>query len=101
MDNDFSFEEEVIKYKYFYYIIGDLYINLVMLKIYLSSVRGVVVLFKILLVNVVLMVSVCLFEKELKCKFYYIIVSVYSDEGLEKLKKLGVDMVVFFIKFMV
>lgn len=100
MDNDFSFEEEVIKYKYFYYIIGDLYINLVMLKIYLSSVRGVVVLFKILLVNVVLMVSVRLFEKELKCKFYYIIVSAYSDEGLEKLKKLGVDMVVFFIKFM-
>ncbi|MGL2895360.1 potassium channel family protein [Helicobacter pylori] len=100
VDNDPSFEEEAIKHKYPYYIIGDPHTNLAMLKTHLSSARGVVALSKILPVNVALMVSVRLFEKELKRKPYYIIASAHSDEGLEKLKKLGADMVVSPTKLM-
>ncbi|AFI05349.1 potassium channel family protein [Helicobacter cetorum] len=100
VDNDPNFEEEAIKHKYPYYIIGDPHTNITMLKTHLSSARGVVALSKTLLVNVALMVSVRLFEKELKRKPYYIIASAHSDEGLEKLKKLGADMVVSPTKLM-
>ncbi|WP_104748146.1 potassium channel family protein [Helicobacter cetorum] len=100
VDNDPNFEEEAIKHKYPYYIVGDPHTNLAMLKSHLSSAKGVVAFSKILPVNVALMVSVRLFEQELKRKPYYIIASAHSDEGLEKLKKLGANMVVSPTKLM-
>ncbi|WP_163498965.1 potassium channel family protein [Helicobacter suis] len=100
VDNKPNFEEEAIKYKYPYYIVGDPHTNLAMLKTHLSSAKGVVAFSDTLPVNIALIVGVRLFEKELKRKPYYIIASAHSDEGLEKLKKLGADSVVSPTKLM-
>ncbi|WP_120943711.1 potassium channel family protein [Helicobacter labacensis] len=100
VDDNPEFEEEAIKYKYPYHIVGDPHTNLSMLKTNLSSAKGVVTFSKTFSVNISLIANVRLLEKELGRKPYYIISSAHNDEDLEKLKKLGADSVVSPTKLM-
>ncbi|PAF43699.1 potassium channel protein [Helicobacter sp. 11S03491-1] len=100
VDNHPDFEKEALKHKYPYYIIGDPHTNISMLKTHLSSAKGIVTFSKISSDNIALIVSVRLFEKELRRKPYYIVSSADTEEDVEKLKKLGSDVVVSPTKLM-
>lgn len=100
IDNEPNFEKEAIKYKYPYYILGDPHTNIAMLKTHLSSAKGIVTFSRNPSDNIALIVSVRLFENELKRRPYYIISSADTEEDVEKFKKLGSDSVISPTKLM-
>ncbi|OBV28523.1 potassium channel protein [Helicobacter sp. CLO-3] len=100
VDNAPNFEQEAILHKYPYYILGDPHTNISMLKARLSAARGVVTFSKNLSDNIALIVSAKLFAKELNRKPLYIISSADSEEEVQKLQKLGSDMVISAPKLM-
>ncbi|MGX2984038.1 potassium channel family protein [Helicobacter sp. 23-1048] len=94
VDNTPDFEIAARKHKYPYYIIGDPYRQVSMLKAHLSSAKGIVTFSPNIAENIALIASVRLFEKELNRKPYYIIANANTQEETDKLKKLGCDFVV-------
>ena len=100
VDNSPDFEKEAKKHKYPYYIIDDPHTHIAMLKSHLSSAKGIVSFSKNPADNITMVVSVRLFEEELKRKPYYIIAAANSEEECNKLKKLGCDSVISAPKLM-
>lgn len=94
VDNQPNFEEEAKKHKYPYYITGDPHTDVAILKTHLASARGIVAFSKTPADNIALIASARLFEKEIGRKPYYIIASAYTQEDIERLKKLGANAVV-------
>lgn len=94
VDNQPNFEEEAKKHKYPYYIVGDPHTDTAILKTHLASARGIVAFSKTPADNIALIASARLFEKEIGRKPYYIIASAYTQEDIERLKKLGANAVV-------
>ncbi len=66
VDNSPDFEKEAKKHKYPYYIIDDPHTHIAMLKSHLSSAKGIVSFSKNPADNITMVVSVRLFEEELK-----------------------------------
>ncbi|RAX58569.1 potassium channel protein [Helicobacter monodelphidis] len=89
-----NFEEQALKNRYPYFVSAEPHTEIAMLKSHLSSARGVITVSKNPADNIAQIASVRLFEKELKRKPYYIISSAENDEDIEKLKKLGSNVVV-------
>lgn len=94
VDNSPDFEEEAKKHKYPYYIIGDPHTDVAILKTHLASAKGIVAFSKTPADNIALIASARLFEKEIGRRPYYIIASAYTQEDVERLKKLGANSVV-------
>lgn len=94
VDNTPDFELAARTHKYPYYIIGDPYRQVSMLKAHLSSAKGVVTFSPNIAENIALIASVRLFEKELNRQPYYVIANANTQEETDKLKKLGCDFVV-------
>ncbi len=100
VDPEINFEQEAVKYRYPYFVNANPHTEVAMLKTHLSTARGVITVSKNPADNIAQIASVRLFEKELKRKPYYIISSAENDEDIEKLKKLGSDIVVSPTKLM-
>lgn len=94
VDNSPNFEQEAKKHKYPYYIIGDPHTDSAISKSHLASAKGIVAFSKTPADNIALIASARLFEKEIERKPYYIIASAYTQEDVERLKKLGANAVV-------
>lgn len=89
-----DFEESAKKRKYPYYINGDPHENQTILKAHLSSARGVVIFSKSITDNIALIVSIRLYQNELK-RLPYNIISIANDEKDEnKLKKIGANYII-------
>jgi voltage-gated potassium channel len=86
--------------KYPYFLQEDPHTEIALLKSHLSSAKGVISLSKNIADNIAQVVSIRLFEKELKRKPYYIICHAQIQSDIEKLKKLGADNVVSPTKLM-
>ena len=91
IDNNENLEEIAKKNKYPFFIKGDPHTLLAMKKAFLSSAKGVITLSKNIPDNIALISSVRLYEKDLKRHPYYIISIAYTDEEIEKLKRLGAN----------
>lgn len=94
VDNSPNFEEEAKKHRYPYYIVGDPHTDTSILKTHLASAKGIVTFSKTSADNIALIASARLFEQEIGRKPYYIIASAYTQEDIERLKKLGANSVV-------
>lgn len=94
VDNSPNFEEEAKKHKYPYYIMGDPHTDSAISKSNLASAKGIVAFSKTPADNIALIASARLFEKEIGRRPYYIIASAYTQEDIERLKKLGANSVV-------
>lgn len=100
VDNAPDFEIQAKKHKYPHYIVDDPHTHIAMLKSHLSSAKGIVSFSKNAADNITMVVSVRLFEEELKRKPYYIIATANSEEESQKLKKLSCDSVISAPKLM-
>lgn len=94
IDPDINFEKEAIKNRYPYYINDDPHKINAILKAHLSSAKGVICLSKNLTENIALIVSVKIYQEELKRSDYNIISISYSDEDISKLQKLGCNHII-------
>lgn len=94
VDPSKNLEDEAKKHKYPYFVNDDPHSEISLLKTHLSSARGVITLSKNIADNIAQIASIRLFEKELGRKSYYIISSAENSNDMEKLKKLGADVVV-------
>jgi voltage-gated potassium channel len=96
-----NMEEIAKKYHYPYYISAEPHTQEAILKSYLSSAKGVIVLAQNVTDNIAIIASVRLYEDEIKRKRKYLIISnANSSEDEEKLIKLGADKVVTATKLM-
>jgi len=94
-------EEVAKKYHYPYYISAEPHTQEAILKSYLSSAKGVIVLAQNVADNIAIVASVRLYEDEIKRKRKYLIISsANGTEDEEKLIKLGADKVVTATKLM-
>lgn len=83
------------KYKYPYFLQEEPHTERAMLKSHISSAKGLITLSGSIADNIALIASTRLFEKEHRVpQPYYVISSAEGDNDVEKLKKLGADMVV-------
>ncbi|MBL0708296.1 MAG: NAD-binding protein [Sulfurimonas sp.] len=88
-------DEWAVEYNYPQYLKAEPHAELSMLKVNLSSAKGLITLSDSMADNIALIASVRLFEKEhFLPKPYYIISAAESMGDVEKLKKLGADTVV-------
>jgi voltage-gated potassium channel len=100
IDPDENIENIAKEYQYPYYLQEDPHTEKALLKSHLSSAKGVISVSKNLADNIAQVVSIRLFEKELKRKPYYIISYAQTQSDIDKLKKLGADNVVSPTKLM-
>lgn len=83
------------QYKYPYYVKAEPHTEEAMLKVHLSSAKGVITLSSSIADNIALIASVRLFEKEHHIPSPYYVISATEEAGdIDKLKKLGADTVV-------
>lgn len=94
VDNANDFEANAHKYKYPYYINGDPHDINTILKTHLSSAKGAVIFSKNTTDNIALIVSIRLYQNELKRSEYNIISIANSDEEVSKLKKIGSNYII-------
>lgn len=94
IDPDPNFEEIAIANKYPFYISGNPHELNTILKSHLSSAKGVVIFSQNTTDNIALIVSIRLYQKELKRKEYNIISIANTDYEMEKLKKIGCDYII-------
>ena len=100
IDPNENMEQIAKENKYPYYLQEDPHTEIALLKSHLSSAKGVISVSKNIADNIAQVVSIRLFEKELKRKPYYIISHAQTQSDIEKLKKLGADNVVSPTKLM-
>jgi voltage-gated potassium channel len=94
-------EQVAKKYQYPYYISAEPHTQEAILKSYLSSAKGVIVLANNVADNIAIVASVRLYEEEIERKRKYLIIaSANSMEDEQKLIKLGADKVVTAAKLM-
>ena len=94
-------EEEAKKHNYPYFIQEETHTELALVKSYLSSAKGVITLSTNIADNIAVIASVRLYEKEIKRRRpYFIMTNAASLSDIEKLKKLGADSVVSPTKLM-
>jgi len=94
-------EQIAHKYQYPYYISAEPHTQEAILKSYLSSAKGVIVLANNAADNIAIVASVRLYEEEIERKRKYLIIaSANSVEDEQKLLKLGADKVVTAAKLM-
>lgn len=94
IDPNKDFEKEALKYKYPYYINDDPHLLDALLKSHLSSAKGVVIFSKNITDNIALIVSIRLYQNELKRHPYNIISIANNDEESDRLKKIGADYII-------
>lgn len=94
IDPDNNFDNIAIKNGYPYYINDDPHTINAILKAHLSSAKGVICLSKNLTENIALIVSVKMYQDELKRNDYDIISISYSSEDETKLQKLGCNHII-------
>ena len=94
IDADKDFEKEALKYKYPYYINDNPHALNAILKAHVSSARGVVVFSKNITENIAIIVSIRLYEKELKRHSYNIISIANNNEEVDRLNKIGANYVI-------
>lgn len=94
VDCNKDFEKEAQIYKYPYFITGDPHSLNTILKTHLSSAKGVVVFSKSTTDNIALIVSIKLYQEELKRNPYNIISIANNDEEIDKLKKIGANYII-------
>ncbi len=101
VDATANLEEEAKKYNYPYFINEEPHTNLAILKSHLSSAKGVITLSSNIADNIAVIASVRLYEKEIKRRRpYFILTNASNKSDIEKLKKLGADSVVSPTKLM-
>ena len=94
-------EQIAKKYQYPYYISAEPHTQEAILKSYLSSAKGVIVLANNVADNIAIVASVRLYEEEIERKRKYLIIaSSNSMEDEQKLLKLGANKVVTAAKLM-
>jgi len=94
-------EQVAKRYQYPYYISAEPHTQEAILKSYLSSAKGVIVLANNVADNIAIVASVRLYEEEIERKRKYLIIaSANSFEDEQKLLKLGADKVVTAAKLM-
>ncbi len=86
--------EQAQTYKYPYVLQEDPHTELALLKSHFSSARGMITLSKNMADNIAQIASARLFEKELGRSPYFIMTNANTDSDVEKLKKLGADIVI-------
>ncbi len=95
VDNAEDFEQIAKNNSYKYFIKEDPQSDNAILKSYLSSAKGAVLLSKNIAENIALISTIRLYEKEIKReKPFQIIAYANNEEDMKKLKKLGADSVV-------
>lgn len=94
IDPNKDFEKEAVKYKYPYYINDDPHLLDTILKAHLSSAKGVVIFSKNLTENIALIVSIRIYEKELRRHSYNIISIANSNEEISRLNKIGANYII-------
>ncbi len=94
-------EEEAKRYNYPYFIQAEPHTEVALAKSHLSSAKGVVTLSNNIADNIAVIASVRLYEKEIKRRRpYFIMTNASTMSDIEKLKKLGADSVVSPTKLM-
>lgn len=94
IDPNIDFEKEAIAHKYPYYINDDPHSTKAILKAHLSSAKGIVIFSKNITENIALIVSMRLYQNELKRRAYNIISIANSKEEIDKLKKIGCNYII-------
>ncbi len=94
IDPDPKILELASQYHYPYVLNEDPHTELALLKSHFSSARGMITLSKNIADNIAQIASARLFEKELGRHPYFIMTNASTDSDVEKLKKLGADIVV-------
>ena len=90
-----NLQEYAKTYKYPYYIQEEPHSQIAILKSHLSSAKGVITLSNNIADNIAVIASVRLYEKEIKRKRkYFILTNASTKSDIEKLKKLGADSVI-------
>lgn len=82
------------KYKYPYVLQENPHTELALLKSHFSSARGMITLSKNVADNIAQIASARLYERELKRSPYFIMANADKQSDVEKLKKLGADIVI-------
>jgi len=101
VDANPNLEEEAKKYNYPYFINEEPHTTTAILKSHLSSAKGVITLSDNIADNIAVIASVRLYEKEIKRRRpYFILTNASNKSDIEKLKKLGADSVVSPTKLM-
>jgi len=101
VDSNPNIEEEAKIYNYPYFINEDPHTETAILKSHLSSAKGVITLSDNMADNIAVIASVRLYEKEIKRRRpYFILTNAKTHSDIEKLKKLGADSVVSPTKLM-
>lgn len=96
-----NLEEEAKKHNYPYFIQEEPHTEVAIVKSHLSSAKGVISLSNNIADNIAVIASVRLYEKEIKRRRpYFIMTNAGSLSDIEKLKKLGADSVVSPTKLM-
>ncbi len=101
VDANPDLEEEAKKYNYPYFINEEPHTTSAILKSHLSSAKGVITLSNNIADNIAVIASVRLYEKEIKRRRpYFILTNASNKSDIEKLKKLGANSVVSPTKLM-
>ncbi len=100
VDPNEQLEDFAKKNRYPYYIKDEPHTNTAILKTQLSSAKGIIALSKNIADNIAVIVSARLYEKELGRSPYFIITSADNESDIEKLKKLGANIVISATKLM-
>lgn len=94
IDDSPDFERKALKYKYPYFINDNPHSINAILKAHLSSAKGVVIFSKNTTDNIALIVSIRLYQNELKRREYNIISIANNDEEADKIRKIGCDYII-------
>jgi len=101
VDPDPNLEEIAKEYNYPYYIQEEPHTELALAKTHLSSAKGVITLSDVIQDNIAIIASVRLYEKEIKRRRpYFIMTNASTKSDIEKLKKLGANSVISPTKLM-
>ncbi len=101
IDANPNLEEEAKKYNYPYYVQEEPHTEIAIMKSHLSSAKGVITLSNNIADNIAVIASVRLYEKEIKRRRpYFIMTNAANQIDTIKLKKLGADSVVSPTKLM-
>ncbi len=101
IDPDEDLEKIAKKYNYPYFIKEEPHTEIALAKAHLSSAKGIITLSKNIADNIAVIASARLYEKEIKRRRpYFIMTNASTLSDIEKLKKLGADSVVSPTKLM-
>ena len=101
VDSDPKLEEYAKIYNYPYFINEEPHTTTAILKSHLSSAKGVITLSNNIADNIAVIASVRLYEKEIKRRRpYFILTNATTKSDIQKLKKLGANSVVSPTKLM-